>query len=291
MYFCDLCDYSSLKFSNINKHKNRKKPCNEELNEKLVQPTKEDISICDVCEKTFSRKDGLKEHKKRSTCDKLHKLQCKTCLKFFAGLNGKYKHYKNVKCSPPENDVFFNEELVQVLRNDTEYNLEMEKNIKKGCHDILGGVVNIVKFTYLDPEFPQNQTIKKIKRKDTHYLVKQSLNWVPLSNNKVYFEILKAIKNQVNNFIVDLPYDIRETNSSLYLSINKFLSNLGKIGLDMKEIRERFIQNNSFLLSSYHSFPEKRKEDKEIVSEPTKFMKGLQNKISDVFYEHFKSYT
>ena len=111
-----------------------------------------------------------------------------------------------------------------------------------------------------------------------------------MSNNEVYFEILKAIKIQVNNFIVDLPYDIRETNSSLYLSINKFLSNLGKIGLDMRDVKERFIQKNSFLLPSYHSFPEKSEqdEDEEMVSEPTKFMKGLQNKISDMFYEHYR---
>jgi len=287
MFFCDLCDYSSLKLFNINKHKNRKIPCNEELKEKVVQnPTKEEILLCDVCEKTFSRKDALKEHKKRNTCSKIHKLQCKTCLKFFEGLNGKYKHYKNVKCSPPENEVLFNDELVHVLRNDAEYKREMEKTIKKGCHDVAGGVVDMVKIMYLDPNFPQNHTIKKIKRKDTHYLVKQNSSWVPLSNKEVYFEILKAIKIQLNNFIVDLPYDIRETNSSLYLSINKFLSNLGKIGLDMRDVKERFIQKNSFLLPSYHSFPEKSKED--LVSEPTKFMRGLQNKISDMFYEHFR---
>jgi hypothetical protein len=165
------------------------------------------------------------------------------------------------------------------LRNDEEYKREMEKNIKKGCHDVSAGVVDMVKSMYLDPNFPQ--TIKKLKRKDTYYLVKQSSNWVPMSNNEVYFEILKAIKIQLNNFIVDLPYDIRETNSSLYLSINKFLSNLGKIGLDMRDVKERFIQQNGFLLPSYHSFPEKSKED--LVSEPTKFMRGLQNKISDVF--------
>ena len=116
--------------------------------------------------------------------------------------------------------------------------------------------------------------------------MKQNSNWVPMSNNEVYFEILKAIKIQLNNFIADLPYDIKETNSSLYLSINKFLSNLGKIGLNMKDIKERFIQKNSFLLPSYHSFPEKSIQD--LVSEPTKFMKGLQNKVSDVFYEHYR---
>ena len=48
----------------------------------------------------------------------------------------------------------------------------------------------------------------------------------------------------------------------------------------MRDVKERFIQQNGFLLPSYHSFPEKSKED--LVSEPTKFMRGLQNKISDV---------
>jgi len=107
-----------------------------------------------------------------------------------------------------------------------------------------------------------------------------------MSNSEMYSEILKAIRIKLDNFIVDLPNNIKETNISLYLSINKFLLNLEKIGLDMGDIRERFIINNSVLLYTYHSFP--KKCDDELVSEPTKFMKGLQNKISDMFYEHYK---
>jgi intein-encoded DNA endonuclease-like protein len=65
---------------------------------------------------------------------------------------------------------------------------------------------------------------------------------------------------------------------------------LGKIGLDMRDVKERFIQKNSFLLPSYHSFPEKNKEEAEeiLLIKPTKFIKGFQNKIADVFYEHYK---
>jgi uncharacterized protein YabN with tetrapyrrole methylase and pyrophosphatase domain len=79
----------------------------------------------------------------------------------------------NTKCSPPDDSNFTKEEEEfisndeKVLRNDFDI---MEKNIKNGCYDISVGVVNIVKSMYVDPEFPQNQTIKKIKRKDKHYL-------------------------------------------------------------------------------------------------------------------------
>ena len=87
----------------------------------------------------------------------------------FSSRSGKYQH-KKAKCSPPidfakeeEEEFISNDE--KVLRNDFDI---MEKNIKKGCHDVSAGVVDMVKTMYLDPNFPQ--TIKKLKRKDTHYL-------------------------------------------------------------------------------------------------------------------------
>jgi hypothetical protein len=75
------------------------------------------------------------------------------------------------KCSPPidftkedEEEFISNDE--KVLRNDFDI---MEKNIKKGCHDVSTGVVYMVKSMYLDPNFPQNHTIKsyhkEIKKK------------------------------------------------------------------------------------------------------------------------------
>lgn len=56
---------------------------------------------CGKCGNIFCRKDYLKIHEKK--CDGYHKRQCKICLKVFTTAQGKYKHNKNVKCSPPTN--------------------------------------------------------------------------------------------------------------------------------------------------------------------------------------------
>ena len=54
---------------------------------------------CSKCNNFFYRKDYLKKHEEK--CDGLDSKQCKICLKFFTTQQGKWKHMKYVKCSPP----------------------------------------------------------------------------------------------------------------------------------------------------------------------------------------------
>ena len=78
-------------------------------------------------------------------------LQCEICLKMFSSRSGKYQHKKaKTKCSPPTDDSNFKKEEFtsngeNFLRNDFDL---MEKTIKKGCHDVAGGVVDMVKIMY-----------------------------------------------------------------------------------------------------------------------------------------------
>ena len=58
------------------------------------------IFKCDKCEKILKSKLGLKRHEK--ICKGVSSLQCPTCFKSFSDKTSKYKHIKNVKCSPPE---------------------------------------------------------------------------------------------------------------------------------------------------------------------------------------------
>ena len=55
---------------------------------------------CVKCEKVLKSKLGLNRHEK--ICKGVSSLQCPTCFKSFSDKTSKYKHIKNVKCSPPE---------------------------------------------------------------------------------------------------------------------------------------------------------------------------------------------
>lgn len=54
---------------------------------------------CSICEKRFFNKKDCTSHE--SKCNGLDKLQCPTCLKFFANRCSKSQHIKNARCSPP----------------------------------------------------------------------------------------------------------------------------------------------------------------------------------------------
>ena len=76
-------------------------------NDKKVNVQEEKVS-CDKCEKVLKNKRNLQKHQK--TCKGVHVLQCPTCLKKFSSRASKYQHIKNVKCSPPEEEIDLKEE-------------------------------------------------------------------------------------------------------------------------------------------------------------------------------------
>ena len=55
---------------------------------------------CGKCRKVLSSKQVLTYHE--WICNGLDSKQCEICLKIFSSRYGKYKHKKNVKCSPPD---------------------------------------------------------------------------------------------------------------------------------------------------------------------------------------------
>ena len=68
----------------------------------VVEEGKKNELQCGKCGKVLKCKQNLIGHMK--ICDGwLNKLQCRICLKVFTTAQGKYKHNKNVKCSPPTN--------------------------------------------------------------------------------------------------------------------------------------------------------------------------------------------
>ena len=100
-YKCERCPYTTNRKSNLDNHLKRKNPCYVVCQYVAPPPpveTNRHKFQCSKCDKILSSKLNLKNHEK--TCDGLHPLQCKICLKMFASKQSKYWHTKNVKCTP-----------------------------------------------------------------------------------------------------------------------------------------------------------------------------------------------
>ena len=112
VHICDICDYNTTRLNDFDRHKQRKRQCTPNSGQISIKDgintAKVEVDDCVVvlkvniecskCSQIFTRKDHMRKHEK--TCDGLHKLQCKTCLKMSNTNSGKYQHKKNVKCMP-----------------------------------------------------------------------------------------------------------------------------------------------------------------------------------------------
>lgn len=72
----------------------------DEIESLLEGSVSMDVIKCSKCNRQFTRLDNMKVHERK--CKGLiNPKQCEICLKIFTSTSGKWKHNKNVKCSPP----------------------------------------------------------------------------------------------------------------------------------------------------------------------------------------------
>ena len=159
LYKCEICDYTTKRLLNFQRHENRKIPCSEKSAVQIVskkmtesidrseydtQSLHEDSEPkegnldgetypCTKCLKVFSRYDNRKRHEKE--CDGFHALQCKICLKMFATKQGKLQHVKYVKCKPYNHPIqtinnvnIVNNTTNNTINNTTNNNINIRVN-------------------------------------------------------------------------------------------------------------------------------------------------------------------
>jgi hypothetical protein len=177
MYKCDRCFYSSTRYADFQRHKKRKIPCINKI-EEVVDNSKDGQKVmvagqkvmvagqkvmvagqkvmvagqkvmvagqkvmvdfeCKKCRKILQSKKRLIEHENK--CDGLDKKQCKICLKVFATKQSKYEHVKHVKCEPPSSTQIINNNII----NNTNNNIFITNNTNK----IINNNINIVKVDF-----------------------------------------------------------------------------------------------------------------------------------------------
>ena len=125
VFSCEQCSYETSRKIDFARHQKRKYPYKPKLgnhntiNESPQKVTPESHTLpinnntCSKCVRCFARKDSLTRH--LLTCDGLHPLQCRICLKIFARKQSKYKDKLYVKCvSPPSSTT-------QIINNGITY--------------------------------------------------------------------------------------------------------------------------------------------------------------------------
>lgn len=195
---------------------------------------------CSKCFKVFTRVDNMRVHEKK--CDATHRLQCNICFKMFASLSGKYKHKKNVKCSPPvitntttnnmsninismdkptiytnnnniTNNNFnfikadFGKENLEKMYRDPNYFKNIADNIEMGRY----AIPKTIEFIYFNDDYPENQTLKKDRRNDKLVSIHQKGKWQTRMFEDVQNDILRQSEVYHKGYLQNLEETVDAT--------------------------------------------------------------------------------
>tara|TARA_Y100000389_G_scaffold176813_1_gene188597 strand:- start:1266 stop:2234 length:969 start_codon:yes stop_codon:yes gene_type:complete len=126
MYECGYCGYTSDRYRNLLRHKNRKNSCNktvnnsnENINRNIsnTESQNDNDRKCPKCKIMLSSAFSLKRH--LLTCYGVDYKTCPTCFKVFSSVSGKNNHIRNVKCTPPPPT----EQIISTINNITNNNI------------------------------------------------------------------------------------------------------------------------------------------------------------------------
>ena len=186
---------------------------------------------CYKCNKFFYRKDYLRKHQQK--CDGLDPKQCRICLKIFTTQQGKWKHTRYVKCSPPiqhsttnntnninTNNINNNFNIDNSVNTNNNIQINIRADFDKITNDHIQQIVSQIKQTdylkmisenidigkyviprtmeqiYFNDQFPEMQTLKKERRND-------KLVGVHVGNGKWEKRLIDDIYNKVIGRVED----------------------------------------------------------------------------------------
>lgn len=256
LYKCEYCDYTSKRLSDVRRHENKKIPCYQKQEEdqqpcNLIVPHHDTSLRCSKCNREFNRKDNLKRHE--SLCDGFFdKKQCKICTRRFVTQQGKWKHMRYVKCSPPSapttsynqtinnnnnNNNNINTNIVNInIRGDfdtisrkdiedivkqleqSEYIKMIQENMSKGKYVIPRTIEQI----YFNDDYPQMQTLKKERRNDTMVEVLVDGKWETRMVDDVMVKLVNKVEDYHREYFKyledkyqDIPIGSKEWNQAV----------------------------------------------------------------------------
>jgi hypothetical protein len=186
---------------------------------------------CNKCNKCFYRKDYLKKHEEK--CDGLDPKQCRICLKVFTTQQGKWKHTRYVKCSPPihhnnltTSNINNNINIDNSVNTNNNIQINIRADFDKISNDHIQQIVSQIKQTdylqmiannidigkyviprtmeqiYFNDNFPEMQTLKKERRNDKLFDVHVGNGkWEKRLINDIFKKVVGRVEDFHNKYL------------------------------------------------------------------------------------------
>jgi hypothetical protein len=170
---------------------------------------------CFKCAKELSSKAYLKKHEDK--CNGLKTTQCELCHKEFSDKTSKFKHKKNKVCERNgtmvtvhgnqnitqtqigDHNTLLNNSPITIVLN---FGDEKEDKLSREFLDEvirekdLNGIFKLIKHRYFNK--PENNTIRKINKKDTLMDIKKDGEWIKTPCNHIINQILNKVTEEPN---------------------------------------------------------------------------------------------
>jgi hypothetical protein len=211
---------------------------------------------CSKCAKELSSKQNLKKHELKCNLNfkiPIDNLQCEFCSKLFASSQSKSNHKKKVCQKKKEWEIHGNQNITQIGDHNTanSHNIHLEnspitivfnfgdekedKLSREFLDEVirekdLNGIFQLIKNRYFNK--PENNTIRKVNKKDTLMDVKKDGEWIKTPCNHIINQILNKVTEEPNFHLLN-RLEFRESEINAAESHKKEWK---------KEQRDKFIQ-------------------------------------------------
>lgn len=145
MYECETCGYKTNRRNVLERHHNRKTPCDRktklEKETESTTPTSDD-TCCKTCTKHLSNLFSLKRHQK--ICKGTHSLCCEVCKKEFKNRKQKHKHKLSCTMQHKNKELrSFGDETFDHVYNDKNIIQKLKQYGKDGIYGMAKLVADI----------------------------------------------------------------------------------------------------------------------------------------------------
>lgn len=243
IYICELCDYSTNRKYNFDRH-NKLKHLNKDeiISDKIIDIKKK--YICNKCNKGYNTQQYLTKH--QNICSGLSSLHCPKCMKLFSHRSNKSNHIKNVNCSA--NSIFIiidkNEKLINNFGLERIDYIKFDDIIKIFIENNQYIVPKYIELKYFNSKFPENHNIKYTKSNDC--LIKENDEWIRTNLTKLANNLLNINADELYKYYLTHKNKIGEI-----IKDDLILSFVSKINYSELLINKKLLKSNINRIKDY----------------------------------------